>query len=53
MQHNPGGTYAVDANYNYVPASRMELLWADYLTRQDQANSIKPSERPTYKKDFA
>lgn len=32
----PNGTYAVDANNNYVPASRMESLWTDYLTRQEQ-----------------
>jgi hypothetical protein len=36
LQYNPNGTYAVDANRNYVPASRMETLWTDYLTKQDQ-----------------
>ncbi|MBR5725600.1 MAG: hypothetical protein IKX56_02580 [Muribaculaceae bacterium] len=36
MRHNPNGMYAVDAHNNYVPASRMESLWTDYLARQDQ-----------------
>ena len=36
MKHDPDGIYAVDSNNNYVPASRMESLWTDYLARQDQ-----------------
>lgn len=36
----------------HVDTSNVPYL-TDYLLRQDQANSIRPSEGPTYKKDFA
>ena len=36
MKHDPNGKYAVDVHNNYVPVSRLESLWTDYLIRQDQ-----------------
>ncbi|MBR5030145.1 MAG: hypothetical protein IKX63_03470 [Muribaculaceae bacterium] len=44
MRHDPNGTYAVDSNNNYVPASRMESLWTDYLARQEQPDMATARE---------
>ena len=35
QQHNPNGTYAVDKNGLYIPASRIKKEWQDYVKGGD------------------